>query len=83
MGFLKGIFTSKKLGAAVGGIITIVLSQVVGLDAAFTDKIVGILMLQGSLAVLVGVALWSVFAGNQAQNYAGSAEAEFEDEDWD
>jgi hypothetical protein len=42
-------------------------------------KIAGILLLQGSLAALVGIALWSVFAGNQAQNYAGAAE----EEDWD
>ena len=46
-------------------------------------KIVGILLLQGSLAALVGIALWSVFAGNQAENYAGSAGEDFEDEDWD
>jgi hypothetical protein len=35
-------------------------------------KIAGFLLLQGSLAVLVGLALWSVFAGSQ-RNYAGSA----------
>jgi len=46
-------------------------------------KIAGFLLLQGSLAVLVCVALWSVFAGNQARNYTGSSEAELEDEDWD
>jgi len=46
-------------------------------------KIAGILLLQGSLAALVGIALWSVFAGNQAQNYGGHIEDEFEDEDWD
>jgi hypothetical protein len=40
-------------------------------------------MLQGSLAVLVGIALWSVFAGSQAQNYAGELEDDFDDEDWD
>ena len=44
-------------------------------------KIAGILLLQGSLAMLVGIALWSVFAGNQARNYAG--ETDLDDEDWD
>ena len=44
-------------------------------------KIAGILLLQGSLAMLVGIALWSVFAGNQARNYAG--EVDPDDEDWD
>jgi hypothetical protein len=46
-------------------------------------KIAGILLLQGSLAALVGIALWSVFAGNQAGNYAGEPEDDFDDEDWD
>ena len=46
-------------------------------------KIAGILLLQGSLAALVAIALWSVFAGNQAQNYSGPVEDDFEDEDWD
>jgi hypothetical protein len=46
-------------------------------------KIAGILLLQGSLAVLVGIALWSVFSGNQANNYAGQVEDDLEDEDWD
>jgi len=41
-------------------------------------KIAGLLLLQGSLAALVGIALWSVFAGRQAANYAGAA-----DDDWD
>jgi hypothetical protein len=46
-------------------------------------KIAGILLLQGSLAALVGIALWSVFAGNQAANYSG-ADAEGDGEgDWD
>jgi hypothetical protein len=44
-------------------------------------KIAGILLLQGSLAALVAIALWSVFAGNQAQNYTSGEESE--DEDWD
>ncbi len=42
-------------------------------------KIAGVLLLQGSLAVLVAIALWSVFAGNQARNYAGVGD---DDEDW-
>jgi hypothetical protein len=32
-------------------------------------KIAGILLLQGSLAALVIIALWSVFAGSQSKNY--------------
>jgi hypothetical protein len=43
-------------------------------------KIAGVLLLQGSLAVLVAISLWSVFAGNQARNYAGAGD---DDEDWD
>jgi hypothetical protein len=31
-------------------------------------KVAGFVLLQGSLAVLVGVSLWSVFSGSQ-QNY--------------
>lgn len=46
-------------------------------------KIAGILLLQGSLAALVAIALWSVFAGNQSANYSG-ADSEGEDDDgWD
>jgi len=45
-------------------------------------KIAGILMLQGSLAALVGIALWSVFAGKQAENYAGGDDEEDSD-GWD
>ncbi len=40
-------------------------------------KIAGILLLQGSLALLVAIALWSVFAGRQAENYSEGGE------DWD
>jgi hypothetical protein len=43
-------------------------------------KIAGVLLLQGSLAALVAISLWSVFAGNQARNYAGAGD---DDEDWD
>ena len=34
-------------------------------------KIAGFLLLQGSLAALVGVSLWAVFAGGQGENYTG------------
>ncbi len=37
-------------------------------------KIAGFLLLEGSLAVLVGVSLWSVFAGSQ-RNYDGTPPA--------
>jgi len=47
-------------------------------------KIAGFLLLQGSLAALVIIAIWSVFAGNQAQNYSGVAgEEEGNGDDWD
>ena len=39
-------------------------------------KIAGFLLLQGSLAALVGVSLWAVFAGKQGDTYAG-------DDAWD
>ena len=38
-------------------------------------KIAGFLLLQASLAALVGVSLWAVFAGGQGETYAGG--------DWD
>lgn len=44
-------------------------------------KIAGLLLLQGSLAALVAIALWSVFAGRQAENYTGAGE-EDDDEGW-
>ena len=46
-------------------------------------KIAGILLLQGSLAALVAIALWSVFAGRQSENYAGTSDEDFEGEGWD
>ena len=46
-------------------------------------KIAGVLLLQGSLAALVAIALWSVFAGNQAANYAGADDDDFDDDGWD
>lgn len=45
-------------------------------------KIAALLLLQGSLAALVGIALWSVFAGNQSRNYAGGDDPDF-DPDFD
>lgn len=45
-------------------------------------KIAGFLLLQGSLAALVAIALWSVFAGNQAANYSGTGDDE-DDDAWD
>ena len=52
-----------------------------GAEWAWT-KIAGILLLQGSLAALVAIALWSVFAGKQAENYAGG-EDPLDDDGWD
>jgi hypothetical protein len=47
-------------------------------------KIAGIQLLQGSLAALVLIAVWSVFAGSQGRNYTESAaEEEWNEEDWD
>jgi hypothetical protein len=49
-------------------------------------KIAGFLLLQGSLAALVMVALFSVLGGNQSRNYSGAGEDDDEDEDdedWD
>ena len=40
------------------------------------------MLLQGSLAALVAIALWSVFAGKQAENYAGG-EDPLDDDGWD
>jgi len=37
-------------------------------------KIAGFLLLQGSLAALVGVSLWAVFAGKQGDHYAGNGD---------
>ena len=46
-------------------------------------KIAGFLLLQTSLAALVAIALWSVFAGRQAENYVGEDGGDaFDDEDW-
>jgi hypothetical protein len=37
-------------------------------------KIAGFLLLQASLAALVGVSLWAVFGGRQGENYAGDGD---------
>jgi len=42
-------------------------------------KVAGFLLLQTSLAVLVIVALWSVFAGRQGENYVGFVDEDPED----
>ena len=47
------------------------------------SKIAGVLLMQGSLAALVAIALWSVFAGNQASNYSGGADDDLDEDDWD
>jgi hypothetical protein len=44
-------------------------------------KVAGFLLLQGSLAALIVVSLWSVFAGAQGQSYAGGALADEDEED--
>lgn len=46
-------------------------------------KIAGILLLQGSLAALVAIALWSVFAGRQAENYSGAKDDDLDEGEWD
>ena len=43
-------------------------------------KIAGFLLLQGSLAALVGASLWAVFTDQQSENYAGD---DFDDDDWE
>jgi len=45
-------------------------------------KVAGFLLLQGSLAALIIVSLWSVFTESQAENYTGFVDDE-EDEDDD
>ena len=42
-------------------------------------KIAGFLLLQASLAALVGVSLWAVFAGSQGERYAGGGD---DGEEW-
>jgi len=45
-------------------------------------KVAGFVLLQTSLAVLVGVALWATFTERQAENYVGFDEDEDEDDDF-
>lgn len=54
----------------------------VGPQYAWT-KIAGMLLLQTSLAALVVICLWAVFAGGQSENYDASADDDWDDEDWD
>ncbi len=44
MGFLKGLFSSKKLGAVFAGILTVILREALGLDDATVKMIVELLM---------------------------------------
>ena len=62
--FLSG-FVSEGAGWLV---------RFVGPEFAFL-KVFGFLFLQTSLAVLIGVSLWSTFGGGQGRNYAGGATA--------
>ena len=59
MGFLRGIIQSKKLGAAVAGILTIVATQIFNLDPEFAEKIVTLIMtyIGGQSVVDLGLAL--------------------------
>lgn len=52
-----------------------------GAQFAWT-KIAGFLLLQGSLAALVLIAVGSVFVGHQGANYTGAGDGA-DDEDWD
>jgi hypothetical protein len=46
-------------------------------------KVAGFLLLQGSLAVLIGVSLWSVFVGGQGESYADGAFGDGDEDDLD
>jgi hypothetical protein len=46
-------------------------------------KVLGFLMLQGSLAFLIVISLWSVFGGVQAMNYSAASDDEWDDGDDD
>ncbi len=99
MGMLMMVLTHLALFVPVGTGTKIALIVVPFFSAIFSEgagwlvrwggagfawtKVAGILLLQGSLAALVGIALWSVFAGNQARNYSGAADEEWNEEDWD
>jgi len=49
-------------------------------DLAFL-KVAGFLLLQGSLAALIIVSLWSVFTKSQAENYTGFVDDEDDEDD--
>jgi len=44
MAFLKGLITSKKLGAVIAGILTVLLKNLLDLDDATVAKIVELIM---------------------------------------
>ena len=46
-------------------------------------KVAGFLLLQGSLAALIIVSLWSVFTQSQAENYTGFVDDDDEDDEQD
>jgi hypothetical protein len=50
-----------------------------GASFAFV-KVLGFLLLQGSLAVLIGVSLWSVFSGSQENYEGGEVDEDFPDD---
>jgi len=58
------------------------LERFVSADLAFV-KVGGFLLLQGSLAALIGFSLWCVFTTQLADNYTGFAEDDDDDEDDD
>jgi hypothetical protein len=72
-GFVVVPFASALLDEGAGWLVRFVAPAFAYL------KIGGFLLLQGSLAALVGVSLWAVFAGAQGEHYAG--EQDFEDLD--
>lgn len=46
-------------------------------------KVAGFLLLQGSLATLVGISLWSVFTERQGENYVGLEGDDFDEDEPD
>ena len=59
MGFLKGLFSSKKLGVVFAGVLTVILREALGLDDATVKMIVELLMsyLVGQSAVDLALSL--------------------------
>jgi hypothetical protein len=76
--------SSWKVGLIVVPFVSALLDEGAGWLVRFAHpafaylKVAGFLLLQGSLAVLVGVSLWSVFRGS-SESYAGMAEGEYAD----